>query len=123
MKRLLRLRDVKEITGLGKSTIYDMMNKDKFPRPVRIAQKAVAWKSEDIDAWINGLSYVDAEWMPNAKQLTMMNILNNFGWVKDGKLVQESPDFTNIRDNADFDKRCDDWFKHININGISLDDD
>jgi prophage regulatory protein len=119
MKRLLRLRDVKEITGLGKSTIYNMMNKDKFPRPVRIAQKAVAWKVEDLDAWLGKLQYTDYEWIPNAKEQRMMDVLLGYDYFKDGKPVDDKPNFNDVKDSGDFDRRCGDWFKYININGIT----
>jgi predicted DNA-binding transcriptional regulator AlpA len=52
----LRLDAVKQATGLGRSTIYDLMaeNPPKFPRPVKIGgekAKAVAWLASEISAW------------------------------------------------------------------------
>ena len=52
----LRLDDVKRATGLGRSTIYDLMAEDppRFPRPVKIGgdrAKAVAWLASEIAAW------------------------------------------------------------------------
>ena len=38
-------------TGLGRSTIYKLIAEDKFPRPVRVGGRAVAWRRTDIDRW------------------------------------------------------------------------
>lgn len=48
----LRRKAVEEITGLSRSTIYDMMSKGLFPRPVRLTAKAVAWPESAIAAWL-----------------------------------------------------------------------
>lgn len=48
---LLRMRTVMKITGLGRSTIYRLMASHEFPSPVRLAPRAVAWRSTDIATW------------------------------------------------------------------------
>lgn len=53
--RLLRLREVKERTGLGKSTIYRKMASGAFPKPVSVGGSSVRWKESDINAWIAAL--------------------------------------------------------------------
>jgi predicted DNA-binding transcriptional regulator AlpA len=52
----LRLEAVKQATGLGRSTIYDLMaeNPPRFPRPVKPGgenAKVVAWLASEIAAW------------------------------------------------------------------------
>ncbi len=47
----LRLPSVVRVTGLGRSTIYRLMSEGQFPRPVRLASRAVAWRRSDIDGW------------------------------------------------------------------------
>jgi prophage regulatory protein len=51
---LVRLNTVIRMTGLGRSTIYRLMAEDKFPRPVRIAKRAVAWRRIDLELWSAG---------------------------------------------------------------------
>lgn len=51
---LLRLPMVMHMTGLGRSTIYRMIAKKQFPVPVRLAERAVAWRQADLAAWIEG---------------------------------------------------------------------
>ena len=47
----LRLPAVMKITGLGRSTIYRMVAAKTFPSPVRIANRAIAWRRADLDRW------------------------------------------------------------------------
>lgn len=47
----LRMPSVIRMTGLGRSTIYRLMAEHKFPSPVRLGPRAVAWRSADLDEW------------------------------------------------------------------------
>jgi prophage regulatory protein len=47
----LRLPSVLSVTGLGRSTIYRLIADGCFPRPVRLASRAVAWRQADIAEW------------------------------------------------------------------------
>ena len=49
---LLRRRQVEEVTGLSRSSIYRLMMDHDFPRPVRIGPAAVRWRSSDLTAWL-----------------------------------------------------------------------
>ena len=50
----VRLAAVVRMTGLGRSTIYRLMAEDKFPSPVRLAKRAVAWRRIDLEQWSAG---------------------------------------------------------------------
>ncbi len=52
--KFLRLPAVKEMTGLGRSTIYELMSKGDFPRPVKLTGKAIAWPESRVTAWLQG---------------------------------------------------------------------
>lgn len=47
----VRMPRVRQITGLGRSTIYRLMAQNLFPTPVRLGPRAVGWRLSDIDAW------------------------------------------------------------------------
>lgn len=47
----LRMAAVMHMTGLGRSTIYRLMAERKFPSPVRLGPRAVAWRRTDLDEW------------------------------------------------------------------------
>lgn len=47
----LRLPAVLRLTGLGRSTIYRMVSEKRFPCPVRLARRAIAWRRADLEQW------------------------------------------------------------------------
>jgi prophage regulatory protein len=51
-RELLRLKDVCEIVGLSRSTIYLAMTTGSFPKAVQVGARAVRWRSSDISAWV-----------------------------------------------------------------------
>lgn len=51
--RLIRLKEVQNRVGLGRSTIYRWMAEGNFPKPVRLGGHAVAWVLDDIDRWVS----------------------------------------------------------------------
>jgi len=50
----LRMPAVIHMTGLGRSTIYRLVAQDKFPSPVRLASRAIAWRRADLERWSEG---------------------------------------------------------------------
>lgn len=50
--KLLKLKQVIEITGLSRASIYRLIEDEKFPKQVRISARRVAWKNTDIESWI-----------------------------------------------------------------------
>lgn len=54
--RLLKLRDVVELTRMGKSTIYRKIAAGLFPKPVGRGGKSVRWRESDITRWMAALS-------------------------------------------------------------------
>ncbi len=50
--KLLRLRQVLELTGLSRSSIYRLIDASAFPEPIRLGPRAVAWRVVDLDAWL-----------------------------------------------------------------------
>ena len=50
--RLIRRREVQRLTGLPTSTIYWLMQNKRFPRPVPLGAKAVAWVECEVQAWV-----------------------------------------------------------------------
>tara|TARA_B100001057_G_scaffold360337_1_gene362653 strand:+ start:506 stop:697 length:192 start_codon:yes stop_codon:yes gene_type:complete len=50
-KLFVRLDELTSIIGLSKSTIYSLIDEGKFPRPKRLAKRAVGWSVEDVAQW------------------------------------------------------------------------
>ena len=49
---LWRLPRVREVTGLGRATIYRRMDEGTFPQRRDLGGNRVAWRRSDIEAWI-----------------------------------------------------------------------
>ena len=51
-KKILRLKEVKTRTGLGRSTIYLRIAQGSFPKSIALGERAVGWLESDLDEWI-----------------------------------------------------------------------
>lgn len=50
--RIIRLPEVKNLTGLSRSTLYAMIADGMFPKPVRLGKRAVGWPESVIAEWL-----------------------------------------------------------------------
>lgn len=50
--RIIRLSEVKAITGLGRSSIYKFMGEGVFPQSVSLGERAVGWVESEVNEWI-----------------------------------------------------------------------
>ena len=51
--RLLRLKQVKEITLQSTATIYRLMKEDKFPKQIKLSERTSRWIESEIIEVIN----------------------------------------------------------------------
>ena len=49
---ILRLPEIKQRTGLSRSSIYLRISKNEFPASISLGGRAVGWLEEDIDKWL-----------------------------------------------------------------------
>lgn len=49
---LLRLREVMRVTGLTRSKVYRLEAAGEFPKRRRLTGTCVAWRSDEVQAWI-----------------------------------------------------------------------
>lgn len=49
----LRLPQVMNLVGLGRSSIFKAVKEGTFPAPVNIAKRAIAWRYSDIKKWVD----------------------------------------------------------------------
>ena len=52
-KRFLKLPEVKQRTGLSRSTIYAKIARGEFPRQIPLGDRAVGFLESTIDEWID----------------------------------------------------------------------
>jgi prophage regulatory protein len=53
--RYLKLKEVRERTGLGRTTIYTAMARGDFPPSYQLTAGRVGWKESDVERWMDGL--------------------------------------------------------------------
>ncbi len=51
-KRVLRLEDVKEATGLSRSSTYALRQRAIFPRSIKTGPKATGWYEDEVRNYI-----------------------------------------------------------------------
>lgn len=49
------LNQVKELSGLSRSTIYREVEAGTFPAPIKLSERRIAWRNADLIAWVEGL--------------------------------------------------------------------
>lgn len=50
--RILRSPEVREITGLSKTTLWRMEKENNFPRRVQFGKSSVGWNSMEVQQWV-----------------------------------------------------------------------
>jgi prophage regulatory protein len=50
--RLVRLPEVKDRTGLSRTSIYRKMDAGEFPVAIKLSKNAVAWRETELERWI-----------------------------------------------------------------------
>jgi prophage regulatory protein len=51
--RLLRMPEVVKLTGLSREGVYKAIKTNDFPRPRKITKRASAFRSDEVQAWID----------------------------------------------------------------------
>jgi prophage regulatory protein len=46
-----RLPSVLKLTGLSRTTLYEMIRQGTFPKPILIGRRSVAWSGLEITQW------------------------------------------------------------------------
>lgn len=52
-RRIMRLPEVKRMTGLGRSAIYQGIASGTFPKQVKIGPRASGWLFGEVDSWLS----------------------------------------------------------------------
>jgi prophage regulatory protein len=50
--KVLRLAQVMDSTGLGRSTVYKYIADGKFPIPIQLSERCVGWLESEVQQWI-----------------------------------------------------------------------
>lgn len=50
---LIRLPEVQRRTGYSRAWLYRLLSENRFPKPVKIGSRAIAFVESEIETWIN----------------------------------------------------------------------
>ena len=53
MNRILRLPEVKHLTGLSRSSIYSKITQGEFPKQIRLGIRSVGWSEKEVLEWVD----------------------------------------------------------------------
>ncbi len=65
--RFIRTRQVLEMIGVGRTTLWKMVQEGSFPRPVRITERNSGYLLEAVEAWMR-LRTRGLTWEPNSRK-------------------------------------------------------
>jgi prophage regulatory protein len=54
-KDLLTAREVAARLSISIRTVYRMLDRGQFPRPIRLGRRGVRWKTTDVQRYLEGL--------------------------------------------------------------------
>jgi prophage regulatory protein len=49
---VVRLPEVRRMTGLGRSTIYRLQAGQQFPQSIKLSIRAVGWLEREVQEWL-----------------------------------------------------------------------
>lgn len=50
--QLYRIPELLRLLGLSRSTLFRMVKRGDFPRPLQIGLRAVGWRVDEVQQWI-----------------------------------------------------------------------
>ena len=50
--RLIRLKEVMQVTGLARSTVYKYIAEEAFQKPVSLGERCVGWVEDEVQDWV-----------------------------------------------------------------------
>lgn len=53
IKKVVRERERASITGVPRSTCYEMMKEGRFPKPIKVGKKAVGWLVDELYQFVD----------------------------------------------------------------------
>lgn len=51
-EKILKLKQVIEIVGISRSSIYSLVQRGAFPKPIKISIRSSGWLLSEVERWI-----------------------------------------------------------------------
>ncbi|WP_373033563.1 helix-turn-helix transcriptional regulator [Sulfurovum sp.] len=52
MDRFIRIKEVMELTGLAKSTVWAWVASGRLPKGTKLSSRVTVWRESEIQTWI-----------------------------------------------------------------------
>jgi len=52
LERILRIKEVVDLTGLSRTTIWRKERAGEFPARVRLGENSVGWRVSEVNGWV-----------------------------------------------------------------------
>lgn len=50
--QILKLPKVMQLTALSRSSVYALAAANRFPKPIKLSERAVGWSAAEINTWL-----------------------------------------------------------------------
>ncbi|GIU20067.1 hypothetical protein TUM4261_42720 [Shewanella sp. c952] len=50
--KIIRLKELTAKTGLSRSTVYELIASDQFPKQFPLGPRCVGWVEQEVDDWL-----------------------------------------------------------------------
>ncbi|MBV9727735.1 MAG: AlpA family phage regulatory protein [Gammaproteobacteria bacterium] len=70
--RILRLPQALDVTGLGKTKLYELQSEGNFPMRVQITAHVVGWIEDDVQAWLARRVAASASLRRSSREISAM---------------------------------------------------
>ena len=51
--RLIRMKEVRHLTGLSRPSVYRLMKDGTFPNSIDLGERSVAWVDDEVHEWVD----------------------------------------------------------------------
>lgn len=58
---LFTCKEVCTIYSIPRSTLYDWISKELFPKPILVGLRSVRWRKEDLEDWLESRAFVGGD--------------------------------------------------------------
>lgn len=52
-EKILKIKQVVEVVCISRSSLYTMVKRGDFPKPLKLGMRSSGWLKTEVDAWIS----------------------------------------------------------------------
>jgi len=60
-RRIYRIKECSEVTGLKPATLYKLIRLGQFPAGIKLTQRSTGWFSDLVQAWLDSRAQVGGQ--------------------------------------------------------------